>query len=273
MPIGIFDEVRLARAANQTLLVWSQNGRMYGVVLDEHGVPPETLIEFRDGFHPVVVARGDEWVIAWVGRNGIESVRMSRDREISTLQEFGGTAQQYTPAIAATASGYLVAWHEIEEGIDRLVVEPLDAQARRTVGGNRIVERRGSLSNPAVGCGPTTCLVTWDGGVGEMWSTLVRHDGTKISADRVFRSSGRLRRPIIEALPDGSFVIYRSGEITPVSATSEPGITQVWATQPLGLANMLAWRGHRTAIYTRAADGAGRLFAFELTSRSRSVRH
>ena len=273
VPITMYDSVRLAHAGNQTLLVWSQGGSMHGALLDESLEPPESYLGFRDGTRPAVAARGNEWLIVWAAPTGIEAEHMSAAGGVTELVEFGGPAIQFEPAVAATSSGYLVVWWESEQGQTRLVVEPLDAGGKRTRGGNRIVENRVPITYPAVGCGPQTCLVTWSGGSGEMWATLVRHDGTKISAEQVFSAPVLTPVPIIEPLADGSFLVWHGSNVTPVSKTGVPGLTQRWTSQSVGLANIVNWRGNRTAVYSRRENGASRLFAFELTGRARSVRH
>lgn len=261
-----YNAVRLSRAANRTLLVWWQYGNLYGMHVDGN-----VRIRLGDGSTPAVAARGDEWVVvsSWAG--AIQAIHLSKDVNVTARETFAGTASQDSPAIAATSTGYLVAWIEAENGIARIVVEPLDARGRRFTGGNRIVENNGPLAYPNVACNTAACLVTWQGDY-RMGLALVRHDGTRISEDRFFPISAVTRDVAIKVEGDGSFVVYRGNTFTPVSAEGVPGRTVVWHNQPVGLGNVVTWQGRTTAVYARASGGTGRIFAYQFTPRVRAVR-
>ena len=264
---------RLARAGSQTLLAWIEGMAVKAVRLDASGTPVPPAIELREGSGPpVVAARGEEWVIAWNTPTGIEATRLTRNLDATGVEQFGSDASQLDPAIAATKSGYLVAWWESTSYTARIVVEPLDASGRRYKGGNRLVDAYAPLAYPALGCGPETCLVTWYGGAGELWSALVQHDGTRITEDRVFDAYAYVPETVIKAQEDGSFLVYRGGAVTPVSAGGEPGVTQLWTNRPVALGDVVTWRGTNTAVYMRSNGVSGQIFAFEFRGRMRAVR-
>lgn len=261
----------LSRAGDQTLLVWVEGQDLLATLLDATGAPAGAGIQLR-GIHggaPAVAARGETWVIAWRGEDGIESIRLDRDLHATDLQDFSGSAFQETPSIAVTPAGFLVAWREWDPA--RLVVEPLDANGRRTTGGIRIVEN-GPIASPTVGCGPSSCLVAWDGESGEQWIKLVRHDGTPFTADRPLGARPAPGDAVIKSLDDGSFLVYRGGSVTPVSATGEPGHTQTWHLANLAMSDVVTWRGQTTAVYARSNGHASQIFAHEFVSRRRAVR-
>jgi hypothetical protein len=265
---------RLARAGNQTLMIWNEGTAIKAVRLNASGEPVPPVIELRpgSGYAPVVAARGDEWVVAWTTPAGIESTRLTHNLDATGVEQFGGDASQLDPAIAATKSGYLVAWWESTAQAARIVVEPLDANGRRYAGGNRLVDGFLSLAYPAIGCGPETCLVTWYGATGELWAALLRSDGTRITEDHVFDAYAYVRETVVKALDDGSFLVYRGGAVTPVSAAGVPGVTQVWNAQRITLGDVVTWRGRSTAVYSRSNGVTDQLFAFEFRPRGRAVR-
>lgn len=265
-----FGRVLLSRAGDRTLLLWTHGRALQAVEIDETGAPADTMMQFRDGSSPAVAARGDERVIVWAGDTGIESLLLDRNLQTGAFESFGGFGQQYEPAIAATPTGYLVAWHEIENGIGRIVIEPLDDAGRRFKGGNRVVEKEHApLAYPKLACNAGACLLTWFGATNELWCALVSHDGVRLSEDRLFEAHEYVDDTVVKVQAGDSFMVYRNGAVTPVSAAGEPGPTLVWHNQRIALANVVDWRGRPAAVYNRGQ----RLFAFDFASRARSVRH
>ncbi len=268
-----YDAPVLSRAGNQTLLAWIDD-KPRAVIIGSDGKPVSDPIELPEMHSaPAIAARGDEWVLAWYTPNGIQSSRLTRDLELVGFEEFGGTSIQDPPRIAATATGYLLAWTEHENGRSRVVVEPLDANGRRTVGGIHIADDVTAPSSLAVECGPVTCVVTWQAGQGERWFALVRHDGTQVSANRVFESKTAGQGTVVDALHDASFRIYFGNTVMPVSRAGEPGLAMPWHSAPVAIGSVVTWRGRVTAVYSRPNGGTSQVFAREFVSRGRSIRH
>ncbi|HYR27101.1 MAG TPA: hypothetical protein VEU30_01460 [Thermoanaerobaculia bacterium] len=267
------DWPRLASAGDRTLLTWIEGSdTLRATILDANATPlfePKTIAP-AFGRGAAVAARGDEWLVAWQATGGIESAIVTRAFDAVERQQFGSTAYQEMPAVAANAAGYLVAWIEQEQGAARLVVEPLDTRGRRYTGGNRVFETRDAgIGYPAIACGPQSCLiVTSYGSLGELWSTLVSHDGQRLAEDRVFATRASTTDLRVEPRADGSFRVWRSGTVTEISPTGEPGPLAVWTTSTPILGGVVSWRGRATAVYNRD----GRVFASELVPRMRAVR-
>jgi hypothetical protein len=266
-PLQPFDDVRLARAGGRTLLLWSSYSDLYAMDL-ERNVP----LRLGTGSEPKVAARGEEWVVVWSWQNAIRSVHLSKDLSITASETFAGTAQQATPAIAASPSGWLVAWFEAENGIARVVVEPLDARGRRITGGNRIAESGDTpLAYPRAGCNEINCIVTWYSGM-SLGYAFVDHDGTRLTDDRFFPVKAVTQDVVIQPVADRSWLVHRGNTYTPLSAGGFASPTVVWHNQPLFLGKVVTWRGRTTAVYARTSGGVGRVVANEFVPRGRAVR-
>lgn len=268
-------EPRLARAGGQTLLVWFETGRIRAVLVGPDGAPAGEPIELGGSyasFDSAVAARGNEWLVAWTSGDGIESVRVTSTLLVTDRQHFGSAAHQSNPSIAVTQDGYLVAWLEREEQWNRVVVEPLDAQGRRTRGGNRIVETFAPVSSPDLACGPAACLLARFGDSNEVWTMLVSHDGSSLTAERRVVAQQLVNRLIVRALGDGSFRVHRGGVVTTVSAKGEPSPNDLVHRERIFLGDVLTWRGRTTLLYARTAE-VMRVFAYEVeVTRARAVR-
>jgi len=268
------DWPRLASAGDRTLLTWMDgNNTLRAAMLDANAAPlsaPKTIAP-AIGHGAAIAARGDEWLVAWQGSTGIESTIVTRGFDTVEHQQFGGTDFQEQPAAAANAAGYLVAWRESGKTTARIVVEPLDSRGRRYAGGNRLFETSDEpLGSPAIGCGPRACLiVAFYSNRGELWSALVSHDGQRLAEDRVFATRVSTTDMRVEPRADGSFRVWRSGTVTEVSPTGEPGALAVWSNSTPTLGDVIVWRGRTTVVHDRDA----RIYAVEIIPRIRALRH
>jgi hypothetical protein len=264
----LYRDLRLARARDRTLLVWANDATTYVMDLGMN-VP----IALGGGSSPAVAVRGGEVTVVWLRGGAVESAHLSKELTVTARESFAGTATQDSPSIAATSSGYLAVWREAENGIARVVVEPLDAGGRRITGGNRLAENEGPIEKPNLACSAAACLVAWYGDR-EIGYALVRHDGGRISADRFIAvpPDAMTDEMMVRVLGDGSFVIHRGNTFTAVTAAGVAGPTVAWHNQRIGLGNVVTWNGRATAVYVRAAANVGRVFAYQFVPRGRAVR-
>src|SRR5687767_11277442 len=160
---------------------------------------------------------------------------------------------QGDPAVAATSTGYLVAWPEYGvPGVESAVfIEALGTSGRRTSSTKILPDVAvGSLS---LACGPSTCLLAGFTNQG-LLSVLLRHDGTMIGAPRVTATMRTNERPAVKAFDDGSFRVYHGNFVVAVSLTGEPGVAKAWHAAPVVVGDAVTWRGRTTLVYERSGQ-------------------
>jgi hypothetical protein len=259
----------LSRSHSQTLLVWNESPGSFATRIGGDGAPVDAPVRVGNGFRHSVASHGDGWVVAWLSIRTVEITRLTRELQVAATESFARTLiQQSEPAVAATGSGYLVAWPE--HGLDpqyAVFVEPLDADGRRTSSGKLVPATR-SVHSLAIQCGPRTCLAAGYDGQG-LWTIVLRHDGTPVGSPRTFEGNVSSMPPAIKAEGDGSYRVYHGNLVTPLSSTGEPGVTRPWHSALVTHGDAITFGGRTTLVYERA----GRIFAMpEPMPRMRSIR-
>lgn len=256
---------RLARSGHETMLAWIENNHLFARLLGT----TETK-NLGDGFGPILSTAGDDdgFLIAWSGQRGVTTARFDRELNVLVKEELRSLRHQLNPLVARTANGFLVTWLETDGFGVHIIVEPLDAGGHRTSGPIELGVAQDITTVQGLGCGESTCLVTWYSNVDQLWGAVVRADGTPLSANRVSPATDVYASTFVEALPAGAFRVWHGNVYTPVAANGDPGEPQAWHAGEVAFGNLVNWRGHLTAVYTRQ----GQIFAYEFVPRSRAIR-
>jgi hypothetical protein len=241
-----------------------------GAVLDPGGIAIATASGYQSS--PAIAFDGTNYLVAWVGANGISGTRIS---PAGTVLDPGGIAiasgYQDAPAIAFDGTNYLAAWGQ--NGYDIYGTRISQAGAVLDPGGIAIASGAGFRAEPTLAFNGTNYLVAWRGYQGtyyDVFGARVSPAGTVLDPGGIAISTATYHQQAPSVASDGTNYLVtwqdsRSGSRWDIyGARVDPAGTVL---DPGGIAISTTARGEEPAL---AFDGTNYLVVWR-DSRSDSL--
>jgi hypothetical protein len=204
-----------------------------GVIVTDGGtLTGPTLLTggLADATNPVLTMRGSEIAIAWIDeRNAVPEVYFARfdpasgarlDAELRVTTTSTGAQ---SPALAASAAGYAVAWRQASMTGEDVYVSLLDPSGSPSAGPLRITSASGSYRTIAVTATPTGWFVGWS---------------ERLSGES--RAIHLARLDTRGAILDADILVATANEASgPALVTAGPHVDVLWSASGLNLSRIL----------------------------------
>jgi hypothetical protein len=202
------------------------------VITDASVITEETSVTegLADATDPVLVMRGSEIAVAWTDqRNAVPEIYFARFDPASgarlgaELRLTTTTSGAQTPALAASAAGYAVAWRQASMTNDDVYLSLLDPSGGPIAGPIRITPTSGSYRSIALTSTPSGWFVGWN--------ERLTGENSAIHLARLDTAGTILDADILVAMGNEA-----SG---PVLVTAGPHVDVLWSESALNLSRIL----------------------------------